>query len=203
MKNTSYFKTPACFAALFADGADPWKFASSDYKRRKYHATLDALTRKQYRRGFEVGCSIGVLTKLLAGRADSLLAVDLDLVTLERARTRCAAHTNVGFSQMAIPRNWPDGAFDLIVLSEVLCFLAPEDIARTAELALQSLPQDGCIVLVNWTGLTDHPCGGDEAADLFIGETGLAHTHRREQDYRLDVLTHRPPRTINKGPPTA
>lgn len=201
MNNPPRSKSPDYFRALYAADPDPWKFASSEYEQRKYKATLDAMTKQKYRRGFEVGCSIGVLTDLLAGRADALLAVDVDPVTLERANVRCAAHTHIDFTQMVIPRDWPDGAFDLIVLSEILYFLAPKDIVRAAELALQSLPQDGCIILVHWTGPTDYPCSGDEAADLFIAETGLTHTHRREQDYRLDVLTHRTPREVTS--PTA
>ena len=35
--------TPAYFEALYADDADPWRFTTSDYERRKYAATLVAL----------------------------------------------------------------------------------------------------------------------------------------------------------------
>ena len=67
----------AYFAALYQADADPWRFASSDYERRKYAATLAALPRRAYRREFEVGCSIGVLTSQLARRCEHLLAVDV------------------------------------------------------------------------------------------------------------------------------
>lgn len=81
--------------------------------------------------------------------------------------------------------------------------LTPKDIVRAAYLTLQSLPQDGCIILVHWTGPTDNLCLGDEATGLFIAKTGLAHSHHRERDYRLDVLIPRTPGEATKECPTA
>ena len=40
------------FTALYAADADPWRFATSDYEREKYAATLAALPRPTYRNGF-------------------------------------------------------------------------------------------------------------------------------------------------------
>ena len=68
---------PSYFEALYASDPDPWRFASSDYERDKYAATLAALPRQLYRSGLEVGCSIGVLTAMLASRCRRLLAVDV------------------------------------------------------------------------------------------------------------------------------
>ena len=59
------------FCDLYARDADPWKFASSDYERHKYEATLNALPMDRYVRGLEVGCSIGVFTSMLAPRCES------------------------------------------------------------------------------------------------------------------------------------
>ena len=63
------------FEALYAAAPDPWDFEGSDYERGKYAATLAALPQPRYARALEVGCSIGVLTALLAPRCDRLLAV--------------------------------------------------------------------------------------------------------------------------------
>ncbi len=60
----SYFET------LYSQSVDPWDFRTSPYEQRKYAATLDILSRPRYARALEVGCSIGVLTRLLAGRCD-------------------------------------------------------------------------------------------------------------------------------------
>ncbi len=65
------------FEDLYAKDPDPWRFASSDYERRKYKVTLAALPRGRYARALEVGCSIGGLTQKLAARCDRLLAIDI------------------------------------------------------------------------------------------------------------------------------
>jgi hypothetical protein len=92
---------------------------------------------------------------------------------------------------MRIPAEWPAAHFDLILLSEVLYFLGPEDIRRTARKTLRSLSPNGKVLLVNWLGETDCPCGGDEAAVLFLSTAGKDLTvaeQRRNPDYRLDLL---------------
>jgi hypothetical protein len=92
---------------------------------------------------------------------------------------------------MQIPAEWPTGRFDLIVFSEVLYYLIPEDIREAADRALLSLAPGGRIVLVHWTGSTDYPCTGDQAATLFI-ESCAARLVPVQQDrheaYRLDML---------------
>lgn len=184
--------TPEYFRAMYEADPDPWKFATSDYERRKYQATIAALPVRQPARVFEAGCSIGVLARMLAPLAGHVLAADVDARTLERARANCADCPNVEFRRMVLPGEWPAGRFDLMLFSEVLYFMSRDDVARTAHLAASGLSEAGGIVLVNWTGLTNYPCGGDEAADLFIAATApvlrVRHAHRKPE-YRLDVLT--------------
>ena len=181
---------PDYFEALYSADADPWDFATSSYERQKYQATLQALPQDRYGRALEIGCSIGVLTDLLAPRVDALLALDVDQKTLERAAARNAHHGHVRFERRVVPADWPKDSFDLIVLSEVLYFLSPDDVVETAVRACTDLAPGGCIALVNWTGPTNYPCGGDQAAELFVATAPhLQHRHRREAEYRLDVLT--------------
>jgi predicted TPR repeat methyltransferase len=181
----------AYFEALYNGGRDPWQFATSDYEREKYAATLAAIGSAPIGRAWEVGCSIGVFTQALAGLSDSLLAVDVAESALAQARARCAALPQVEFQRLRIPDEWPTGRFDLIVFSEVLYYLSPRDIRAAAWRSLLSLSPKGRVVLVHWTGETDYPCTGDEAADLFRATCG----HRlstlrqdRHAEYRLDVL---------------
>ena len=92
---------------------------------------------------------------------------------------------------MQVPVAWPAGQFDLIILSEVLYFLAPADIDRTGRLACASLLPEACVILVNWLGQSDDPCTGDEAADRFIAATAGAlwvAEQVRQPGYRLDRL---------------
>jgi predicted TPR repeat methyltransferase len=141
--------------------------------------------------GLEVGCSIGVLTRLLAGYCDALLGVDLVEQPLAAARLRCAEQPWVRFQRMRIPGEWPDQRFDLIMLSEVLYFLSPADIERCAERVKASLLPGGTVLLVNWLGQSDDPCSGEEAADRFIAATaGVLRVSQQDRQprYRLDLL---------------
>ena len=88
--------------------------------RSKYCQTLSALGDRHFTSGLEVGCSIGVLTHMLAERCDSLLGVDIVEDPLDAARSRCADQPHVRFRRMQVPAEWPEGCFDLMVFSEVL-----------------------------------------------------------------------------------
>lgn len=184
--------TPEHFDRLYASDPDPWKFATSAYERDKYAATLAALSRPRFARAFEVGCSIGVLTRQLAARCDAILAVDVADAALQAAAARCQDRPHVQFARMVVPQDWPPGAFDLILFSEVLYYLDDAQRATAARLSLQSLSPGGAMVLVNWHGPTDGFCTGDDAAEGMIAACAPALrpvTQRRAEQYRLDVLS--------------
>jgi trans-aconitate methyltransferase len=107
------------FDGMYEGSADPWGFETSAYEHRKYAVTVASLPRPRYGSVFEPGCSIGVLTELLAARSDRLLATDLVPAALDRARNRLAALPHVTVEARAIPDEWPEAMFDLVVLSEI------------------------------------------------------------------------------------
>ena len=182
---------PSYFDGQYADSADPWHLATSEYERAKYAATLAALPRSRYASAVEVGCSIGVLTRALAERCDSLLGLDVVDQALEQARERNRDLAHVRFARAQVPGDWPDGSFDLIVLSEVVYFLDPGDVGRLVGRVRESMLPGGTVVLVHWTGVTHYPLSGDEAAEAFMaaGRAFLHPVHRSATDaYRLDVL---------------
>jgi trans-aconitate methyltransferase len=184
--------TPDHFDALYAADPDPWNFAASPYERAKYTLTLNAMPKPRYRSAFEVGCSIGVLTRLLASRCDALLAIDAAPTPLVEARRRCADLPNVRFEQMFVPEQWPGGAFDLILLSEVVYYLSREDVGRLATSVTRSLAPNGSAILVHWTGSTNYPLSGEEAVALFIKRMGpvcVVGRADRYAEFRLDVLS--------------
>jgi predicted TPR repeat methyltransferase len=180
------------FAALYESSPDPWGFADDPYERAKYQHSIDVLgSRGHFSAGLEVGCSIGVLTRLLAPRCETLLGVDLVDQPLRVAVERCADQPWVSFRRMQVPAEWPDQRFDLIVLSEVLYFLSPDDIDRLVGRVTGSLLPQGRVVLVNWLGESDDPMTGDAAAERFISASasGLTVTvQARRPRYRLDLL---------------
>jgi cyclopropane fatty-acyl-phospholipid synthase-like methyltransferase len=183
---------PEYFDALYTADPDPWKFAGSPYERDKYALTLEAMPKPRYRSALEVGCSIGVLTKLLASRCNSLVAIDAAQTPLVEARRRCANLPGVRFEHMFVPEQWPSGDFELILLSEVIYYLSREDVGRLAARVSDSLIKGGSVILVHWTGPTNYPLSGNEAAALFIERIGPGYVVDRADRYakfRLDVLS--------------
>lgn len=179
------------FDDIYARSPDPWGFRTSPYEREKYGATLDLLPRARYRSALEVGCSIGVLTRRLAARCDTLLAVDTSPRALADARRANADLDHVAFREATLPGDFPEGRYDLIVLSEVLYYLSEADLSDMAARCCAALEPRGQMLLCHWLGETDYPLGGDEAADLFIAATAprwRPAASRREPEYRLDLL---------------
>ena len=183
------------FERLYEANPDPWGFQTSAYERAKYAETLAALGTRRFRFALELGCSIGVMTQALAPRCDRLLGIDIAETALALARSRCDALPGVSFRRCWLPEEFPAleaGSVDLILVSELLYFLSPADNARLAAAILAALAPDGMLVLVNWTGETNTPCTGDEAARLLVGACtaqGLEVTlDSRPGSYRLDRL---------------
>ena len=189
------YDDPDYFEQLYARDPDPWQFATSDYERDKYAATIEALPPGKLGPCFEVGCSIGVLTQALGERCESVLAVDIAEGPLTEGRRRCAHLPGVTFSRMVVPQEWPAGRFGVILFSEVLYYLGIPGLHEAARRTLACLAPGGTVILVNWRGPTDGACTGEEAAELFIADAladvaaplKLVST-RREEKYRLDVL---------------
>ena len=179
------------FEKLYAATSDPWDYQTSVYEQEKYAATCEALQSRVFERGFEIGCSFGVLSRMLAAHCRSLLSVDLVEAVLDRAHRENAALDHLRFERMEIPAAWPQGAFDLIVFSEVLYYLSLPDLLATAARTKDSLESNGMVVMVNWLGDTSAPHTGDTAADAFIRAVQPAlrcHRQVRTSRYRLDIL---------------
>lgn len=186
--NESYFDD------VYNKKDDPWDFETSEYERKKYQATLEALNRERYDHAFEIGCSIGVLTRLLAERCNKLLSVDASELPLERARRRLKDQPRVTIKKMAVPAEFPSDSFNLIILSEVGYYWSLPDLRHAQQLIIQHLQPQGQLLLVHWTPFVpDYPLTGDQVHDLFLELAGENGTFRhllgkREEKYRLDLL---------------
>ncbi len=180
------------FAQIYQTNLDPWNFETSQYEREKYLASLAALPLERYRRAFEIGGSIGVLTRMLADRCDRLLSIDVSSLAQGRAQARCADQPQVKFQIMQFPGETPDQTFDLIVLSEVGYYLSEKDLLIARDWIVNALPPGGHLLLVHWTPLVeDYPLTGDEVHDLFLAITPAPLTcvfSSRKTHYRIDVL---------------
>jgi LmbE family N-acetylglucosaminyl deacetylase/SAM-dependent methyltransferase len=170
---------------------DPWAVDASWYEARKRAVTLASLPRERFRRALEVGCSIGALTAALADRCDELLALDESEVAVGSARLRLRDRPEVSVEQAHLPAQWPEGRFDLVVVSEVGYFLSP---ARLHELRVRAeacLTGDGVVVLCHWRHeIVGWPLDGPRVHELWrLGSRLPAAVEHRETDFLLDVLT--------------
>ncbi|WP_275943931.1 SAM-dependent methyltransferase [Gluconacetobacter takamatsuzukensis] len=182
------------FDRLYTGDIDPWGFRSSAYEKEKYQATMLALPRARYALAIEAGCSIGELTRLLSFRCDRIIGIDISSVALDEATRRNADRPNIVFRRGELPGAWPgENAADLLVLSEVLYFLSPQEIEDLADRIVANWCPGGHCVLVNYLGPTAEALQGSEAANLFIScmkaRTGIRHDAvATAEHYRLDVL---------------
>ncbi len=180
---------------LHRERADPWGVDVRWYERRKRDLTLAALPRARFRRGLEVGCSVGALSERLAERCEALVAVDRSAAALERAAARCSDRSvetvllDVGGREAA---SWPPGRFDLVVLSEVGYFLSPAALERVVERVRACLDDDGVVVACHWRHEVDGwPLDGPAVHEV-LRAAGLRPVQLalQERDLELLVLAH-------------
>ncbi len=136
--------------------AEPWGADTRWYEERKRALALAMLPARHHGRVLELGCSTGVLTRALAERCDDVLAVDSSRAAVEAARRRTEDLANVEVQQRLLPEDWPDGRYDVIVLSEVGYFLSPVDLDELVRQSANGLDRDGLVLLAHWR----HPVQG-------------------------------------------
>jgi SAM-dependent methyltransferase len=177
------------FDRVYERDADPWHFETSAYEREKYDATIALLDDGRFASGLEIGCSIGVLTSRLAGACDALLSVDINARALAAARARCAALPHVSFAQMTVPREFPAGRFDLVVVSEVAYYWSDDDLKLTLD-RIAASARSGTVELVHFLPpVADYVRGGDAVHEWFLADPRFVRQrHRRTERYRIDVL---------------
>jgi peptidoglycan/xylan/chitin deacetylase (PgdA/CDA1 family) len=190
------------FEALFAAGADPWRY-TSPYEETKYEQTLALLPPGEIPRALELACAEGHFTVRLAPRVGHLVAADISSIALERTARRCAGLGNVDFRQLDLSRDPLPGRFSLIVCSEVLYYAG--DVERLQEVArrLASALELGGWLLTAHARLVadepdgpgfdwDHPFGSRTIGEAFVsaGRLRLAREIRTPL-YRVQLF-HKP-----------
>jgi len=171
------------FAARYRTSDDPYDLEHRWYERRKRALTVACLGRERYERAFEPGCAIGLLTAALAPRCTQLLAVDVAPGALDGARTRLGDQPHVTITRMAVPDEWPEGSFDLIVLSEIGYYLEPTTLVRLRDRTVGALVDGGELLAVHWRGWSpDHVLHGDEVHEVLGGDATLRRMVRHVED---------------------
>jgi 2-polyprenyl-3-methyl-5-hydroxy-6-metoxy-1,4-benzoquinol methylase len=132
----------AAFDAVYAAG-DPW--ASGDprylYQRRKYEVLMGLLPEgRRFARALDIGCGTGILSRLLARRAEHVLGVDISGQAVAQAIVASADMPALSFAQGDVLdlAETLDGGFDLVVIADTLYYLPPPlDDAMLGGLALR------------------------------------------------------------------
>ncbi|MGX6607977.1 methyltransferase domain-containing protein [Micromonosporaceae bacterium Da 78-11] len=183
------------FEQLYAGNADPWSFETRWYDARKHGLTTGVLPARRYRSAFEPGCSTGRLTARLAERCDRLLAVDAVPAAVATTADRLSGSPHVTVGEARLPTDWPDGTFDLIVLSELGYYFDDADLTTLITRAVDALEPGGDLVATHWRWPVDeHARSGDEVHAALAAAPGLSRLVRHEEaDFLLEVFTCTPP----------
>jgi SAM-dependent methyltransferase len=179
------------FDTLYRLDPDPWGFATRWYEARKRDLLLASLPERCYDSAFEPGCSIGLVTEALAPRCASLFASDCSDAALSVARARLALVPHVAIERRRLPEDWPEGAFDLVVLSELLYYFDERDLDAVVRRSIGAVAPGGTLASVHWRHpVADYPLSGDDVeqalAERARGQLVLAVDHR-EQDFLLRI----------------
>jgi len=158
---------------------DAWDLEASGFEQARYERQLALLAGRHYGKALEIGCGSGVFTRLLAGIADRVVALDIAAAAVERARKRAeGAGPGVVSFHVADVMTFDLGAggpWDLVVLSEtVYClgWLYPLfDVAWLAARLLEATRPGGRLLLANTYGRAGRdwlllPCLIDTYRDL-------------------------------------
>lgn len=164
------------FEQLFASDPDPWSYRSDFEEMRRHRLVMATLDSPSYDRTFEPACANGTLTALLAQRSNELIAWDGSANAVLHARKALRDLPNVHIASRTVPASWPDGAFDLIVLSDFLYYLPAEEIREVAQAARSSLAPAGMILSCHWRGVAHDflTPGGDAVHGVLVDTLGEA-----------------------------
>jgi SAM-dependent methyltransferase len=121
-----------------------------------YHAYLLGQIPERCRQVLEIGCGTGRFSRLLAGRAERVLAVDLSPQMIRLARERSELYPNIDFVNCDVMTyQLPDGQFDCVATLTTIHHLPAEIILRRIRDALRPGGVFVCLDLYQRSNLND------------------------------------------------
>ena len=181
----------AFFEAKYRQAGDPWDFATSVYEQKRYSAIISSLDNRRFRRAFEPGCSIGVLTQRLAALCDQVEAIEISSTAASQAEERCSSLPNVSVRQGSLPGDLPSGTFDLILFSEIGYYFQAASLMSLVTELVGRLDTGGVLLAAHWLGVSpDHLLSGDQVHELLSTLPGLRSTFaERHPAFRINHWT--------------
>ena len=121
-----------------------------------YHRYLIGHVPKQCRHILEIGCGTGTFSRLLAGRAEKVLAIDLSPQMIRLAQDRSKLYPNIDFvKDDVMAYDLPDHQFDCIATLTTIHHLQIEPILRKIKKALKPGGIFVCLDLYQRSSLND------------------------------------------------
>jgi predicted TPR repeat methyltransferase len=177
------------FAGMYEAKNDPWDTATKWHDQRKYAVTMASLPRERYRRCYEPGASVGLLSRLLSARCDQVVAVDCVDSAVEQARENVADLPNVEVARAMLPADLPTGTFDLIVIGDLLYYLSAADLTALLDGLVERLEPGGDLVSVHFRDRQGDSYDGFDVHETLRARPELTRVVRHEDEwFLLDVL---------------
>ena len=154
---------------FFYSRLDPYGFSRESEQLRFWRAEqmIDSASGgKPFQRVLEIGCAEGMFTERLAERSSSLLATDISVVALTRARRRCLV-PHIEFLQWDLRTDALQDSYDLIVAVGVLEYLHGRAAFHRARSKLVQAITPGGYLLLGST-LQDDGIENSWVADWFL-----------------------------------
>ncbi|MDB5365577.1 MAG: hypothetical protein JWM77_1504 [Rhodospirillales bacterium] len=187
------------FNRLYAELGDPWKSEArrrSSYQDRKNGKLVECLPAAQFDQVLDLGCGLGGLTRLLAGRAAQVTGTDVAASAIAGAKVASADFANLRYLQSDI-LNLPDeftGRFDVVIVADVLYYIDPLPDAllkqAVAKITATLRPNGHCLVADHYfSGFDRDSRASVRIHDAFRWSPSLQHvSQRRGWFYVADLL---------------
>ncbi|HYP52910.1 MAG TPA: class I SAM-dependent methyltransferase [Pyrinomonadaceae bacterium] len=121
-----------------------------------YHGYLTSRIPERCRRILEIGCGTGSFSRLLARRAEKVVAVDLSPQMIRLARERSKLHPNIDFVNADVMTcQFPDNHFDCVATLTTLHHLPVETVLGKIRKTLKPGGVFVCLDLYQRSGLND------------------------------------------------
>jgi SAM-dependent methyltransferase len=174
--------TQTFFDRLYSNSPDPWGFASNAYEQGRYRHIIELLGDESFERGFEPGCSIGELTRLLASRCRHLLATDISPRAVAQARSRCAGLQHVEIVHARLPEDLPPAGLDLLIFSEIGYYFSRVRLTLLLDRLAERMLGGALLVAAHWTGESaDHVLPGSEVHALISAHHEFECRHHEQR----------------------
>jgi SAM-dependent methyltransferase len=125
----SQYGTQEAFDRLYTQTADPWGYLvpAFRYQRLKYAKLLALLPARCYARGLDIGCGLGLFTRMLAPYVEEMVGIELSQVAVEQAARLSPDLPQVHFAQGSLLELGACdlGLFDLVVLADTVYYVSP------------------------------------------------------------------------------